>query len=155
MVSSPSSDLVFSFAQQFSAGPVSASFSSCHHGRPKPPPQPPRSEQMASLHPLPSHALQKRSHWRELPLPVPLHSPLPKCPFLPITPKSEAELVTSYPTLEALSFFLAFSPCLCLTQPLQSSDRAHYLSSPQSTHSRKRRLRLCLHFPLMPASTVV
>ena len=46
-------------------------------------------------------------------------------------------------------------PCLCLTLPLQASDRAHYFSSPQSTHSRKRGHRLCLHFPLMLASTVV
>lgn len=96
MVSSPSCDLVFSFAQQFSAGPVSASSSSSHRGRPKPPPQPPHSEQMASLHPLPSNALQKRSHRRELPLPGPLLPPAPsspQVPSLPLSPKSEAELV--------------------------------------------------------------
>ena len=78
----------------------------------------------------------------------------PEYPFLPLTPRPEAELATSSPTLGPLAFLPSFHLPLPHTA-LQSSDRAHYFSSSQSVYSRKRRHRLCLYFLLMPPSIVV
>lgn len=83
-----------------------------------------------------------------------LRPPLPKCPPSLSAP-SQRQNWSSLSNPRGSQFPSRLFPCPCLTQPLQSSDTAHYFSSPQSAHSRKRRLRLCLHFPLLPASTVV